>query len=578
DVWYSFTAAVDGTYTVTIDETFDSGFTSTYVSAYEGSCGALTQIGSSTSCFNTSNLIVTTVSGQTYYVNVRSSSATNYTEFDLCIYVNPPAPANDDCENATPISASTDSSCNNVISGTTQSATDSTDGCGTSGRDVWYSFTAPADGDFVITETETFDSGSTTTYVTAYEGACGALTQVGSSTSCTNSNALTLTAVSGTTYYVNIRSSSATNYTEFDLCIFQLVVPENDACENATTINAGDSISGSTVGATNVENLTVCSGGTVGTTCDPGGDSSPNGGTLVFGTGVWYVYNSPGNESISIEDSAGAFDSEIQVWSGACGSLVCVAGDDDSSNVGSGGFVCFDSEAAPTTYYIYIDGNASTGVGNYTLNLNTTPLPPANNLCSGAEALTLGVQATGDTTNATDSGVAAASCGAAGADQDIWYSFVATATGQVDIDTDADTAAVYDACGGTEIACVGTGVTNVDGLVDGTTYYVRLYNTGTAKVAGPVVLTVTESSLSTTDFDNNIVFSYYPNPVKNTLTLSAQEEISNVTIVNMLGQTVLKAAPNAVSKELDMSSLSSGAYFVQVTVGNAVDTVKIIKN
>ena len=31
--------------------------------------------------------------------------------------------------------------------------------------------------------------------------------------------------------------------------------PVNDACENAITINSGDSISGSTVGATNVENF-----------------------------------------------------------------------------------------------------------------------------------------------------------------------------------------------------------------------------------------------------------------------------------------------------------------------------------
>ncbi|WP_121051125.1 T9SS type A sorting domain-containing protein [Lacinutrix venerupis] len=357
--------------------------------------------------------------------------------------------------------------------------------------------------------------------------------------------------------------------------------PVNDACENAITINSGDSISGSTVGATNVENLTACSGGTVGTTCDPGGDSSPNGGFLVFGTGVWYVYNSPGNESISVEDSAGAFDSEIQVWSGACGSLVCVAGDDDSSNVGNGGFVCFDSEATPTTYYIYIDGNAATGTGAYTLNLNTTPIPVANDECTTAEALTLGVMATGDTSTATDSGVAAGSCGATGGDQDIWYSFVATSTMAVTVDTTADTVVIYDdtACtGGAEIACVGEGSTDVGGLTDGATYYARVYNSGIAKVAGPVNITISETTLSTRDFNGNTIFSYYPNPVNNTLTLNAQQAINNVTIFNMLGQEVIRTAPNAVSKDVDMSNLQSGTYFVQVTVGSAVETVKIIKN
>ena len=89
---------------------------------------------------------------------------------------------------------------------------------------------------------------------------------------------------------MNVRSTSGTAYVDFDLCVFLAPPPPvNDACENAITINAGDSISGDTSYSTNVENLTVCSGGTVGTTCDPGGDSSPNAGTLVFGTGVWYV-------------------------------------------------------------------------------------------------------------------------------------------------------------------------------------------------------------------------------------------------------------------------------------------------
>jgi len=571
DVWYSFTAAVDGTYTVTVDETFESGFTSTYVTAYEGACGALTQVGSSTSCTNTSDLIVSTVSGQTYYVNVRSSSTTNYAEFDLCIYVNPPAPANDDCENATPISVSTDSSCNNAISGTTQSATDSTDGCGTSGRDVWYAFTAPADGDFVITETETFDSSSSTTYVTAYEGSCGALTQVGSTTSCTNSNALTITAVSGTTYYVNVRSSSATGYTEFDLCIFPLVVPENDACEDAITINAGDSLTGDTTYATNVENLTPCDGGTVGTTCS-GGDATLNDGTIDFGAGVWYVYSSAGNESVSIEVTD--FDLELQVFSGMCGSLVCVAGDDDSSLAGSGSFVCFDSTVA-TDYYIYVDGHASNS-GTFTLSLNTNPLAPANDECSTAEALTLDVEITGDNTGATDSGVTG-DC-FTGAVADLWYSFVAPASGEVTITTSAAQYGVYTDCAGTLVGACNTSV--VGDLTNGTTYYVRVSDDGTARAQAPGAFTlmVSEStSLSTAEFNSESLFAYYPNPVNDNLTLKAQKEISNVSVYNMLGQEVYRNAPNSVDNLVNMSDLQSGAYFVKVTIDNVTETIKVIK-
>ncbi|MUU76852.1 fibronectin type III domain-containing protein [Winogradskyella endarachnes] len=83
--------------------------------------------------------------------------------------------------------------------------------------------------------------------------------------------------------------------------------------------------------------------------------------------------------------------------------------------------------------------------------------------------------------------------------------------------------------------------------------------------------------LSTTGFDNETAFSYFPNPVKNTLTLNAQNTIEHVAMYNMLGQEVLRATPNAIDSELDMSQLQSGAYFVKVTIANSIQTIKVIK-
>ncbi|WP_162182445.1 T9SS type A sorting domain-containing protein [Lacinutrix jangbogonensis] len=94
----------------------------------------------------------------------------------------------------------------------------------------------------------------------------------------------------------------------------------------------------------------------------------------------------------------------------------------------------------------------------------------------------------------------------------------------------------------------------------------------------PLDITVSCTTLSTVDFNNSPLFTYYPNPVKNTLTLNAQQAITNVAVFNMLGQEVIRTAPNAVSNNVDMSNLQSGAYFVQVTVGTAVETVRVIKN
>jgi hypothetical protein len=75
-------------------------------------------------------------------------------------------------------------------------------------------------------------------------------------------------------------------------------------------------------------------------------------------------------------------------------------------------------------------------------------------------------------------------------------------------------------------------------------------------------------------FDN---FSYFPNPVKNELNLKAQSNIQNVSIYNMLGQEVVRTAPNSLQSEVSMSNLSNGAYFVKVTINDVTETIRILK-
>lgn len=72
-------------------------------------------------------------------------------------------------------------------------------------------------------------------------------------------------------------------------------------------------------------------------------------------------------------------------------------------------------------------------------------------------------------------------------------------------------------------------------------------------------------------------FNSYPNPVKNNLTLSANENITKVSIYNVIGQEVKSLQPNALSTEINMSNLDSGAYFVKVNIGDTVGTIKVIK-
>ena len=76
---------------------------------------------------------------------------------------------------------------------------------------------------------------------------------------------------------------------------------------------------------------------------------------------------------------------------------------------------------------------------------------------------------------------------------------------------------------------------------------------------------------------DNSNFLAYPNPVRDILNISYTTEISSVRVINMIGQEVISKNINATSTQVDMSELSAGTYIVNVTVGDSVKTLKVIK-
>ncbi len=89
-------------------------------------------------------------------------------------------------------------------------------------------------------------------------------------------------------------------------------------------------------------------------------------------------------------------------------------------------------------------------------------------------------------------------------------------------------------------------------------------------------ITVEDQALSSPSFDKSAL-KVYPNPTKNILNISYNQEISNIEIFNLVGQRVVTISPNANTGQVDMSNLASGAYFVKVTSNNVSNTVKVIK-
>jgi hypothetical protein len=70
----------------------------------------------------------------------------------------------------------------------------------------------------------------------------------------------------------------------------------------------------------------------------------------------------------------------------------------------------------------------------------------------------------------------------------------------------------------------------------------------------------------------------YPNPVKNTLQLNTQDQtINQINIYTITGSKILQLEVNTVSPTVDVSSLASGVYYVQLYSGKNVALKKFVK-
>jgi len=263
-----------------------------------------------------------------------------------------PAPANDLCANAIPIA------CGTTASGTTVNATvDNVTGgsCGVTitAPGVWYTFTSPGTGNATVS----LCGSSYDTKISVFSGTCGSLVCIGGNDDfCGLQSQLTFSATNGTTYYVLVYGFSS-NTGAFNLALTcpapASTAPANDLCANAAAISCGQTLSGTTVGAT-FDGVATC---TVSNT-------SP---------GVWYAFTGTGAPATVSTCGQASFDTKLSVFTGSCGALVCVGGNDDFT--GCSGFTSqftFPTTAG-TTYYVLVHG-FSTATGTFSLSLTCAPV------------------------------------------------------------------------------------------------------------------------------------------------------------------------------------------------------------
>jgi hypothetical protein len=108
-------------------------------------------------------------------------------------------------------------------------------------------------------------------------------------------------------------------------------------------------------------------------------------------------------------------------------------------------------------------------------------------------------------------------------------------------------------------------------------YYLEFYATPTStSYQFPYTFTI-QTILS---IDDNLVdtsFSIYPNPTNSKVNIKSENKFDEAEIYNVLGQKVLTSRIPE-NQEIDMSSLTSGTYFLKLKSENLIKNVKILKN
>ena len=185
----------------------------------------------------------------------------------------------------------------------------------------------------------------------------------------------------------------------------QLMV--NDLCANALPITCGQTVTGNTY------NSTI--------------DVAPACGLNFPRFGVWYVFSGTGQSvTLSTCNTTTNYDSQIGVYSGSCGALVCVAGNDNSpcSAGGRKSTVTF-ATVSGTNYYIWVTGAVSAR-GNFALTATCTGSVGIN--CATAPELTCGTPTTA-TMSGSGAGWNVSACGWSTPGQEMVYRFTAPMTG-----------------------------------------------------------------------------------------------------------------------------------------------------
>jgi hypothetical protein len=303
-----------------------------------------------------------------------------------------------------------------------------------------------------------------------------------------------------------------------------VVPPINDQCSAALPLTCGQTLNGTTVGST--------------ATGDPTGSC---GGESIDAGGVFYsIQGTGGSITLSLCSAGTSYDTKLFVYTGSCGALTCVTGNDDVTCTARqyASAVTFPSVAG-TTYLVFVTGYQA-NVGTFSLTATCAAVAPSITTLSpstgpvGTAMTITGTNFTG-TTTVSINGVS------------VPFTFVNSTTITVTIPA-------------------------------GTTSGNVVVTTPGGPSAG-VRFTVTTVSASANA--SQAMFSVWPNPVAGQgllhLTLATPATKATVTLRNVVGQHVASRSFSGSTTELPMANLAAGTYLLSVQLdGQAPSTRRVV--
>ncbi len=586
DVWYSFVAtATNNIITVQGALSFDA------VISLRDSCngpviaGADNTFSGGIETIKDTNLII----GNTYYIRVYhyGSVVPSTPDFDICVSLPAPPPLYDNCSNA--ILLNVDSLCNftpGTVAGSTQSGP--ADTCGSyaspTAYDVWYKFVAGPNGQTITVK----GSSSFDAVVTLRDSCSGPIIAWSDNTFSGGTERInTVGLIPGNTYYVRVYSygSDIPSTPDFEICVaLPPPIPANDNCANAFLLSVDTAcsfISGTVAGSTESGSADTC-------------NTYPSSSAY----DVWYKFAATTtNNTITVQGSV-SFDAVIELKDSCNGTTISC-----TDNTASGGIETIFSSGLVigNIYYVrvYAYGSAQPSTLDFNICISVPPPPPANDNCANAITLTANSTCsyTGGTVTGGTQSAAADTCAGfySTAAYDVWYKFTAVSNSQtISVKGSASFDAVVilkDNCSSSPLDCSdntttgGTEVINADNLIVGNTYYIRVYSFGSTPPETSkfdiCLLDSGPNSINDAENKDNLV-TLFPNPASNKITIGLKNtnkgESVLYKIVNVNGQVVAseKFTANVLQKDVDISSLTSGIYNIQINIADSIINKKIV--